>query len=283
MTSRGRRGARTFHELPLLLFSILGIAGAGVGAAHLLRIPLAGCPPSLSWLEGVLMTGLLSVGGLLSAAHLGKPLRGPLALRRIGRSALSNEVLALVLALGATVAGLLLPVLTEVWEPYLGTLGIVAGVSSLGFLLALGALYNLPGQASWRGFVVAQPWVLGTTWGLLAIPAPGWNATGFVALLVLLPLLLLDGSLAILRLMRTRRAASTGTLTYPPFLLWGSRALGLRIFLGFILVPAFLLGGWVWGALGALTVALILDRVAFYTLAAQVTTESEVARVEGLL
>jgi DMSO reductase anchor subunit len=229
------------------------------------------------------MTSLLGVGALLSTGHLGKPLRGLLAVRGIGRSALSNEVLALALALGATVAGLAIPVLTEAWEPYLGILGIVAGASSVGFLLALGALYNLPGQTSWRGLVVAQPWILGTTWGLLAVPAAGWNATGAVGLLILLPLLLMDGSLAVLRLGRARWAASAGTLAYPSFLPWGSRALGFRILLGLVLVPAFLLGGWVWGALGALTVALILDRVAFYTLAAKVTTESEVARVEGLL
>jgi hypothetical protein len=59
--------------------------------------------------------------------------------------------------------------------------------------------------------------------------------------------------------------------------------MGARLALSALAAPLALLGGWWSLALCALSLALILDRFGFYALAVRQTSESEVARVEGLL
>lgn len=88
-----------FHETPLVSFSALATAGAGVGMAHLLSALVEG-DWSLTPGESYLLVGLLLLGLVVSTGHLGRPLRAPLAGAGLGRSPLSNEVATLGLALG---------------------------------------------------------------------------------------------------------------------------------------------------------------------------------------
>ena len=159
-----------FHEMPLVWFTALGIAGGGIGVANLLEALLGSGSPTLTRPEALVLCALLAGGALLSAGHLGKPLRGPLALRGVLRSALSNEVGVLGLTLGAGAVGAAFPYAPLVSE----VSGALAGFGSVGFLLAVGAVYALPNQLAWRGLVAFHPLVLDVTWGLLfLLGSPG--------------------------------------------------------------------------------------------------------------
>ena len=277
-----------FHEFPLVLFTTLGIAGAGVGSAHLLQVAVGGSALALSLQEGILLSVSLLVGVILSAGHLGKPLRGHLALKGLGRSPLSNELLALGIALGAGVLGLLLREGIFPWTLpgagyLLGPVGLLASLGSVAFLLSLGILYNLPGQLSWRGPAVGHPLVLGTAWGLL-LGLGGSQPLGDATFPPLLGVVLaVDGALVILRFRSLWRNQGVGEASYPQLEAWGVWGLGVRLFLSTVVAPLSLLGGGWGGAVLALSLALFLDRMAFYALAVVKTTESEVARVEALL
>ena len=55
------------------------------------------------------MAGLLAVGLLASVGHLGRPLRGYLALARVGSSPLSTEVSIVAVVVIAALLGVFLP------------------------------------------------------------------------------------------------------------------------------------------------------------------------------
>ena len=284
-STSARAGIAGFHELPLVLFTTLGIAGAGIGAASLVQAAIAGASPVLPPPQGMMLCVLLGAGFLLSAGHLGKPLRGPLALRGVGRSALSNEILALGMALGGGLLGVTLPSA----HPLQSVAGLLAGFGSLAFLLALGAVYRLPGQLTWRGPVVVHPLLLGTAWGLLmgfggepfsdavSAPVPG------ARLLVFWLALLADALLFAYRWRVVEMGRGEGEPRHPPAFRIRRGLLGVRVAFVSVLTPlAFLGRGW-GAALLVLSLGLFLDRLLFYVLAVRRTTESEVARVEALL
>jgi DMSO reductase anchor subunit len=268
-----------FHEMPLVVFTALGIAGGGIGAASLLRAALAWRIPSLSQSEAIVLALLLGFGFLISAGHLGRPRRGPLALRGIGRSPLSNEVVAL----GVTLAGAMLGAVFPSSHPLQGAFDLVASVGSVAFLLALGAVYRLPGQLAWRGPVLFHPLVLGVAWGLLMTSRTPTGSVPAETLRVLLVVLLLDGVVVLLRHAATGRAGRFGSSSHPGIFRRRGLLMGARLALSTVLTPLALLESR-WGiALAILSVACLLDRFGFYGLAVRQTTESEVARVEALL
>jgi DMSO reductase anchor subunit len=268
-----------FHELPLVLFTAMGMAGGGIGAASVLQGALSGRLPSLTRAESILLSVLLGTGFLISARHLGRPLRGPLALRGMGRSPLSNEVAALAVTLTGALLGAALPS----GHPLQAVSDLVAGIGSIAFLLAVGVVYRLPGQLAWRGAVVFHPLVLGTAWGLLtAAPRLGSPATGAILRAVLVALLL-DGVLVLIRNAAMERAGREGSASYPGVFRFRGLVMGARLASSALLTPLALLEGQWEMAVGALSLACLLDRFGFYALAVRQTTESEVARVEALL
>jgi len=283
MADSMRRSQRHFHETPLVFFTVLGVAGGGLGSAHLLRMVFGGAPLALSFGEGSLLSSLLLLGMVFSMGHLGKPLRGPYALLGVGRSPLSNEILALGVAVAAGVVGLGAGFFVPGNSTLLGLLGLLASLASVAFLLALGALYSLPGQPGWQGPVVVQPLLLGSAWGLLMGPLVVPSPPGAELHLLLVGFLTLDAGLALLRFRGAGASRKVGALLYPRLVPWGRRLLSLRILLSAVLTPFAIFFHWWWLSALALSLALVLDRVVFYTLAARVTTESEVARVEALL
>jgi len=265
--------------MALVLFTALGVAGGGIGAASLLRAALSWMPPHLTRIEAVALSALLGIGFLISAGHLGKPLRGPLVIRRFGRSALSNEVIALGVALFGGLSAVGLPST----HPLQGMVDLVAVLGSVAFLLAVGAVYHLPGRPTWRGIVVLQPLVLGVAWGLLRMVGSLEGASTGTWVRALWVTLLLDGVLVLLRNAAMERAGRVAAPSYPRAFRRRGLVMGARLSLSALLTPLALLGGR-WGiALCALSLACLLDRFGFYALAVRETTESEMARVEALL
>jgi len=273
-----RRGGR-FHEGPLVLFTALATAGGGIGAASLVRALVQGTMPGLSNRERVLVAGLLASGAVLSAGHLGRPSRGPLAFRGLGRSPLSAEVLALTLTAGCALLG-------ATWGGT-GNLRVVldglTGVGSVALLLLIGGVYRLPGQLAWGGAVTIQPLATGSAWGLLWVVGQDGIGPGTGLVTALWVAFLADAVLAGYRLIRLEEAGYRGEIVHPGAF-HRRRPLQLgRLALSSLASPALLLAGAPVLALLAFSGSLLVDRYAFYALAVRQTTESEIARVEALL
>ena len=273
------RAEAAFHELPLVLFTALATAGAGVGAAQLLLgfMGWASFAPS-EWVFAVIST-LVAVGLLFSVGHLGRPFRGPFALLRLGKSSLSNEVLVV----GAVLATSLLSMVLPAGHPLVVPVGFMALVSSFLLLLALGQVYHLPGQLAWAGPARIHPLVLGIAFGLSILMRSlpdGTQARGEILLLVILSV---DGLLVWDRARRIGVALSWGVPTRPWFMGRRGASFTLRIVLGILLPAGALLQGWLELAGVFLFLNLFLDRLLFYGLAVRRNTESEVMRAEAAL
>jgi len=276
-------GWRAFHEAPLVGFTTLATMGCGVGAAHLLAFLVGGSILPFPHPTATFLTALLALALLFSLGHLGKPLRSPLALRGIGRSPLSHEVAAVGAALGGGLAATLLPpssplaVVAAVWT----------ALSSVIVLLSIGSVYRLPHQYTWRGPALLQPLVQGALWGWVALPA-GWGfladpPAGAPLTAATWILLGVDASLLLFRMAEARTAPRAAEAAHPVLFRRGRWILGARFVLGNAIPVGALLVGSVGGAMVSLTLAVVMDRFAFYGLASRWTTEAEVISVEALL
>ncbi len=275
MTRHERIEGAGFHEFPLVLFTALAIAGAGVGTAHLGLRLLGWVPLVPAWWVMALVGSLLVLGLLFSMGHLGRPFRSAFALFRVGRSPLSNEVLVLGVALVASLGSVTLPPGHSLLAPLTAT----ALVSSVLTLFALGLVYRLPGQLAWAGPVFAQPLILGLAFGLTVLQGTLPPGTRARAELLILVVLLADGLLVWERTRRITRVLDRGVPTHPRIQGRRGTALLLRILMGVLLPAGALSAGW-WKLAGALLfLNLFLDRILFYGLAVHSGTEAEVGRV----
>ena len=270
-----------FHEWSLVAFTWAAIVGAGLLAVS----AVLGERPLAWW-------GLCAIGAgfLVSTAHLGRPARAAMALRRAGRSPLSNEILIGGLALVSGIVWMFAPAASGVLAlDAAGSIRLATGarvataaVASL-FLLAVGLVYRLRGQHTWRGAATAGPVLAGLASGaagaaLLSVAPPAWLYPAAWLLLAA------DAAVACVR---WRTIARVG---FPPVharLFAHRHALMTGRIALFDLLPAVLLsvGGGVAAAaaLAAMAAGLLLDRVAFYGLAQRATTDAELARIEDVI
>jgi len=276
---RGRRSGKGFHEAPLVLFTALAVAGAGIaGSRILLAVAGQGGWAPGRWEAGAVATFLV-VGMVASTLHLGRPFRAGLALWGAGRSPLTTEVLALGAAVASAALAALLPAGSALGE----VAGALVPWLSLLVLLTLGSVYRLPGQVGWGGAAAFRPLALGLVFGMVAQGAAGsWIAAGpllFVFLLVTLAdalLLVLHGR----RLDRVRRRAEP---SHPAVFARRRLFLAIRLVLVDLAGTAAFLLGWASAAVVLLAAGVLLDRVLFYALAARWTNEGEVGWIERLL
>lgn len=266
--------ASSFHEWPLVIFTTLGVMGAGLLATPLLASAAAGTPApatvSLRW-----GAALLAVGLAVSFAHLGRPLRAPLASSGLGRSPLSAEVVAAAVAAIAGATAAFLPYVSPV-------LDLAAAAAAVVFLVTLGLVYALPGQQTWRGAVAWMPLTSGLGFGAVGLAAfwgEALTAIGAVAATVLAA----DTALLVVRRLALVWPREPVAPRYPAVFARRQALLLARFALVDILPGLGLLAGFRWTAVALFGLGVLVDRAAFYGLAAQRTTESEVARVEDLI
>lgn len=256
---------------PLVAFTSLAIAGAGLVAAD----AAVGAPGGST---GFAAAGavLMGAGIAVSLVHLGQKRRAGLAARGIGRSALSNEAAAAIVAALAAAAAALFG---AAGRPN-AAVSAVAGLASAAFLLSIGLVYRVGGQRTWRGFTVATPLTGGLAFGAVTLHAA--SAAGGIPAETLLAVA--ADTLVFSRRWRDivamRVPAAVGTDAW-----WRRRAqaLGARFFL-LDALPVFLLAtGAARAAAICAAAGLVVDRVAFYALAVQHTTEFEAGLVEERL
>lgn len=279
-TDRGhgsfRRATGGLHEWPLVLFTALAIPGAGVFAARLLA-ELVHLAPAGTDVVLAAATVALSTGLVASLAHLGRPLRAPLALRRAGRNALSTEVALAAGLLVLAVAGLV-PGLAPATR---GVLLRGAGVIALGLLAAFGLVYFLPARWPWRTALVATPMVSGLAAGTTALLCAG-DAPQALSALALVTLLA-DAAIFAVPWMSGPPGHSSFAPAHPRIFKQRHALIALRCLL-VNLVPAGLLIARLPGlALASIAAGLLVDRFTFYGVASILSTESEIQRVERLI
>jgi DMSO reductase anchor subunit len=273
-TSASRPAASTFHEWPLVVFTTLAITGGGLLTTPLLAWAIAGtsapAADALPWGAALLAAGLA-----VSLAHLGRPLRAPLAPFGLRRSRLSAEIVLAGVAL-------LLGTASAVFHYVSPVLDIAAALVAVAFLVTLGLVYSLPGQQTWRGAVVWMPLSSGMGFGAVSL-AGIWGgalvAIGSVAAVVLAA----DTGLLILRRAALVYPRAALAPRYPSLFARLQFLFAARFALVDIVPGACLFAGLPEGAAGLLALGILIDRLAFYGFASQHTTEAEVARVESLL
>lgn len=276
--SIGDRPARAESRLDpghasLVAFTSLAIAGAGIVVAAAWLGLASHRPLPAAFAAGAL---LIAAGLVVSLAHLAQKSRAGLVARGGGRSPLSNEAIGAVIALACAGLAALLGILGDSGPGA----NALAGLTSAVFLLSIGLVYRWRGQLTWQGFTVLTPLTGGCAFGALAVQslAFGGDVRSATLLLVAIDALVFSQRWREAAAIDIPYALATGRW-WPHRIQW----LGARFFL-LDAVPFLLLAKWstplavVFAAAG-----LVLDRVAFYALAVQHTTEHEVAIIEDLI
>ncbi len=267
------------EDAPLVVFTTLAIAGAGTVAGRPLLAALGRVPWTGGVAEVTLGGGLLCFGLLVSLAHLGRPGRMGQASRGLPRSPLSFEVLLATLGTGAALAAALVGRLAgDAAAAHVAH--AVAASLALTFLTCVGLVYRLAGQRTWGGASIVAPATLGLAFGVTLVAA---RMSGPREVLPCLVLLGLDAAVF------AARSRAVWILDGPfvprqPRLFAGRRPLlALRLTL-VDLIPALLLAlGHPSEAVSVLAVGVLVDRLVFYGLAAQRTSESEIQHVESVI
>jgi DMSO reductase anchor subunit len=266
--------AHPFHEWPLVVFTTLAVMGAGLLTAPLVAAIVG---PSAAAASPVLPAGtaLLAAGLLVSLAHLGQPQRSALALARVGRSRLSNEILFASAALGAGALAVLFPYRSPVTT-------LLPSVCAVAFMISLGLVYALPGQLAWRGTVAVSPLTLGVGFGTLGLAAAWDGAVTDIAPVAAIALSA-DVGLLVWRRRALQMWRNAPALTSSRPWRFAPHLLSARFLLVDVLPGCLLVAGLPKGAAGLLGLGILVDRLSFYLLAVQHTTETEIARIEGVM
>jgi DMSO reductase anchor subunit len=268
------RDVRAMHEWPLVLFTTLAIPAAGVFAARLVARSFQLLPDGTDVaLEAAVLA--LVAGLVASTAHLGQPRRAPLALGRLGRNALCAEV-----ALAATLVALGLVALLPGPATAARSVALdAAGIAALALLATLGLVYFLRARRPWRGPLVAQPMTSGLAAGTIVVACSA--GAGTVSSLGLV-LLAIDFALSVVS-WRAYQRDDRFVPVHPGIFEHRGLLMALRVAL-VDLVPAALVAAHLpLVAIVPLGVGIVIDRFAFYGVAAMRTTEGEVAHVERLI
>jgi len=270
---------RDFADAPLVAFTSLAIAGAGAVAGRPLLAALGRAPWAGGTAEATLGGGLLFLGLLVSLAHLGRPGRMVQVSRGLGRSALSLEVLlATLVTVGALTAVLLGRVAGDIALTHVSH--ALAACLALGFLASLGLVYRLRGQRTWGGPTVLAPATLGLAFGVALVVARASDPQVTVPCLVLLGL---DAVVFVARSRVVWRLDGAFVPTHPRLFARRWPLLALRLILVDLITALLLALGHPGGAVSVLAIGVLVDRLGFYGLAAQRTSESEIQHVESLI
>jgi len=274
-----RREMRTaMHEWPLVLFTSLAIAGAGTLAVEPALLSTGAGSATLVRERAAWAAALTALGLAVSLGHLGKPRRLALASRRFGRSWLSTEVVlaALVVLAGAVLASC--PAATA-WQT-----AAAAGAALVAwlFLVSLGFVYRLRGQLAWPAIGAATPLLLGLSYGTVAHGAAAPETLGQVIVPAVV-LLIADAAVVGIRWWRICHLQPWTVFSYPRVSRHRDLLFAGRLLLVNLAPAALLFASAPTLADLSLGIGLLIDRIAFYGLAAQHTTEAEVACVESLL
>ncbi|PJG84384.1 dimethyl sulfoxide reductase anchor subunit family protein [Conservatibacter flavescens] len=171
------------HELPLVIFTVLGqgVAGAFIALSFLLLTQKEVYIQRKAHYAMTVLWVLMAIAFIASTTHLGSPERAFNALNRVGQSGLSNEIATGSLFFATGVAYWLFGIarwlpetwqkngiirllnkisgfLTALWQPILL---IVVSLLGIGFVYTMSSLYAIPTVPTWN--TVYTPIAFGLT------------------------------------------------------------------------------------------------------------------------
>lgn len=270
--------SRACHEWPLVLFSTLATAGAGLMASRVVLEVSGVVAPANRQAIALASGALMAAGGAASLIHLGRWRRAPLASRRVGSSWLSTEAVLVVLTLLTTVAVAVRP--GGPASPDL--IAFNAGVLAVAVLIAIGCVYRLRGQVTWMGLAWMAPLVSGLVAGVVvhaATDAQAWpRLWPWLAVLVTV-----DVGVTLWRWRTVARVPRDCPPQHPAVFSARHVVMAGRLLAVSVLPVMLLASAQGVAAVVVLALGLLTDRIAFYGLAVQHTTESEIAWVEALI
>jgi anaerobic dimethyl sulfoxide reductase subunit C (anchor subunit) len=265
---------RLRHDLPLVVFTWLAIAGGGTIAVSFLG-EIAGRRGGASAV--LIGSALVAAAVVASLGHLGRPLRAPLAASGLGRSPVSNEVLLAVL----TVSSAALAASGWGGESTAVLARLAALLLAPALLASIGAVYRAGGQLAWTGASACSPLAAGLLVGAFATNALAPDGQG-AALWALTGLTAVDAAVVALRWrsfsQSVRRVPAPEQMRISHAAWMAARVALLDI----APLASAALGAPVLAACLA-AAGLLADRAGFYLTALQHTTEAEIGRVERLL
>jgi hypothetical protein len=174
------------------------------------------------------------------------------------------------------IVSLFLP-LGHLWKPLSAYTGMGLSVATL---LALGRVYALPGQMTWRGAAVFQPLTLGTALGISMLydllplvfqPTAEW---------VLCLILVADALILGFRWRAFSVAAGAGEVVHPRVMARRGWWTMVRLAIGLLIPLAGVLAYRPVWVIASLSSAVVLDRALFYGLAVKNSTEAGFSRLE---
>ncbi len=264
------------HFVPLLIFTAFMILAAGtvmaVGAAHAFHAPRE--HPAV-YLAAAL--ALIAAGLAASFFHLGRKDRAHRAVLGLAHSWLSREVVSAAV-FGQTTALAFLTCVTGGGGMLFDLFLYGAVVSSVLLLAALGMVYRLPRQRTWKGPATLASPLLSAGFLAAGLLVPGTEVfplvIGFSALGTV------DFVLFLLRVTLLIRASK-----YRPGLLFPNLATVLRP--AFVLRLVASIGAWTAALLfesaaapALIALSILLDRFLFYAGAVKETPRSETAKIK---
>jgi DMSO reductase anchor subunit len=261
--------ADTGHR-PLVVFTSVAIAGAGLVSASAF----------LAWKYRLVYPAVVATGATLLAAalcvslsHLGQKRRAALAMRGAGRSPLSNEVLAAGLALASAAVAVVIGLSIAHARIAIAAAGVINAL----FLVSVGLVYRVRGQRTWQGFSALTPLTGGLAFGMIALQSLTPAGGIFRGTLLLVAI---DALVFLQRWREVTAVTLQDVVLAEPRLARRDHLLGARFFL-LDVVPAVLLVAWPTSLAVAVAAAgLVVDRIGFFALAIQHTTEHEFSAVE---
>jgi len=140
---------RFLHLVPLVVFTVMAIAAAGM------MVGITGMQPAgITWpgigRDFLLTLALVGVGIVISFLHLGRRERFLLAASGIKHSWLSREVITAGIFFVSTGCGY---IFMKIGQAVLSDLAVTAAfIAALYMTWTIGMVYNIPGRFTWEGF-----------------------------------------------------------------------------------------------------------------------------------
>lgn len=163
-------------EWPLVGFTVIGQAAAGLYLAWFWLPFVFGLGGSSEWKEAWSRVGLIAALGLLVLAavisffHLSRPLRAYRALSNVRASRLSLEIL-FELVFGLALATALTASLTQASATWLPSLHIAAGLGAVFFIWSMARVYTLEAVPDWDSWHTPVSFLLtALCLGVTAVP-----------------------------------------------------------------------------------------------------------------
>lgn len=159
------------HELPLVFFTVLAQAAAGLMVLNIVGRFVLKMPEDKFFRIAAVAFVIAALAGIGATFHLGRPFRGANALFGAGRSPMSNEILGYSAFAGLVFVTVALAYLKPALKPLATFVGVLAAIAGVVLVFLIPAVYHIHTIPQWAtGYTTAQMALAAlTAGGVLAV------------------------------------------------------------------------------------------------------------------